>query len=93
MKGELRRRDFLTGLVAVPIAGAYRNPGKVSQKTSGIKSTLKRDTIRLGIIGFGFRGEQLARACKYAHPDWISKQEKTSGRSPPSRGLPVRLWS
>ncbi len=30
-------------------------------------------SLRIGIIGFGFRGEQLARATKHAHPDWIKE--------------------
>jgi predicted dehydrogenase len=30
--------------------------------------------LRIGIIGFGFRGEQLARAAGFAHPDWIEEK-------------------
>jgi predicted dehydrogenase len=36
----------------------------------------KGQLIRLGIIGFGFRGEQLVRAAGYAHPDWIEEKDK-----------------
>ena len=31
------------------------------------------DLIRLGIIGIGNRGEQLAQALGYGHPDWIGR--------------------
>ncbi|MDZ7331595.1 MAG: Gfo/Idh/MocA family oxidoreductase [candidate division KSB1 bacterium] len=30
------------------------------------------ELIRIGIIGFGTRGEQLARALGFAHPEWIA---------------------
>jgi predicted dehydrogenase len=37
------------------------------------ESTLKKSgqLVRVGIIGFGNRGEYLARALGFAHPDWI----------------------
>jgi predicted dehydrogenase len=35
----------------------------------------KGNLVRVGIIGFGFRGEQLARAAGYAHPDWIEEKK------------------
>ncbi len=34
------------------------------------------ETIRLGIIGNGGRGESLIRAAGFAHPDWIEEQRK-----------------
>jgi len=34
------------------------------------------ETIRLGIIGNGGRGESLIRAAGFAHPDWIEEQQK-----------------
>jgi predicted dehydrogenase len=42
------------------------------------KTTLKKpgQLIRLGIIGFGGRGEALAHAAGFAHPDWIEKKKK-----------------
>ena len=33
--------------------------------------------IRLGIIGFGTRGEQLAKSVGFAHPDWIENKRKS----------------
>ena len=40
--------------------------------------TLKNsgELIRIGIIGFGNRGEQLARSLGFAHPQWIENQKK-----------------
>lgn len=34
--------------------------------------------IRIGIIGFGVRGEQLARALGFAHPSWIEERKKSA---------------
>ena len=41
-------------------------------------TTLKKpgQLIRLGIIGFGSRGEALAHAACFTHPDWIEKIKK-----------------
>lgn len=41
------------------------------------KSTFKTqgELIRLGIIGFGARGEQLSRAAGFAHPEWIGNKK------------------
>ncbi|RKY88930.1 gfo/Idh/MocA family oxidoreductase [candidate division KSB1 bacterium] len=42
------------------------------------KYTMKKpgQLIRLGIIGFGGRGEALVRSSGFAHPDWIEKKKK-----------------
>ena len=80
-KVQLKRRDFLTGLGTVPIIGAYGATRNTSNEANSPKESQKRESIRLGIIGFGFRGEQLARATKHAHPDWIREQEKASGKT------------
>ncbi len=81
-KVQLKRRDFITGLGTVPIIGAYGATRNISSEVRSSKESGNSETIRLGIIGFGFRGEQLARATKHAHPDWIKEQEKISGKSP-----------
>lgn len=53
------------------------------------KTTMRRagDLIRIGIIGFGVRGEQLARALGFAHPDWISNRKRSMKRNPLDRSL------
>ncbi|MFC2124213.1 Gfo/Idh/MocA family protein [Bacteroidota bacterium] len=75
----MKRRDILLGLGAIPLIttiGRGNNSEKeLNESPGGINTSLNK-TIRLGVIGFGFRGEQLARAMKLAHPDWIEKQEK-----------------
>ncbi len=38
----------------------------------------KSDLIRIGIVGFGVRGEQIARALGYASPDWLKNQSEES---------------
>ncbi len=39
------------------------------------------ELIRIGIIGFGARGEQLARALGFAHPDWIASVRQQAERN------------
>ncbi len=72
--GKLNRRDFITAVATVPSLGAASEPKITSKESREPKKNKKTETIRIGIIGFGFRGEQLARATKFAHPDWIREQ-------------------
>jgi predicted dehydrogenase len=37
--------------------------------------------IKLGIIGFGSRGEDLARSLGFAHPQWIASQKKSAEKN------------
>jgi predicted dehydrogenase len=41
----------------------------------------KKDLIRIGVIGFGARGEDLARALGCAHPEWIKKSRERAERN------------
>jgi len=50
----------------------------IAAKASTTKS---RELVRIGIIGFGSRGEQLARALGFAHPDWIEAREKAAAQN------------
>lgn len=79
MKGKLRRRDFLAALGTVPLAGTISDSNILEEELSTRKRDGRNEPIRVGLIGYGFRGEQLARATKFAHPDWIREQEKASG--------------
>ena len=36
------------------------------------------ETLRLGIIGYGSRGEYLLRATGFAHPDWLESMKKAA---------------
>jgi predicted dehydrogenase len=47
--------------------------------------------IRLGIIGFGGRGEALAHAAGFAHPDWIEKKKKDARENRLDKGLETFL--
>jgi len=78
----LKRRDFIAGLAAIPLISTDGTTMNDSSEARGLKTSGKGETIRVGIIGFGFRGEQLARATKFAHPDWIREQEKVLDKSP-----------
>lgn len=40
------------------------------------------DPVRIGIIGFGIRGEQLCRALGYATTDWLKDMKESSEKNP-----------
>ncbi len=40
------------------------------------------DPLRIGIIGFGIRGEQLCRALGYATTDWLKNMKEASEKNP-----------
>ncbi|UCE05515.1 MAG: Gfo/Idh/MocA family oxidoreductase, partial [bacterium] len=58
--------------------------GEIDKPSVGVtKTTVKKsgELIRIGIIGFGARGEQLARSLGFAHPDWIESKRKAAERN------------
>ncbi len=57
------------------------------------RTTLKKagELIRLGIIGFGSRGEALAHAAGFAHPDWIERKKKDARENKLDRELETFL--
>ncbi len=63
---DFRRKQILSEL------GLGEAPA-VLPKTTGKKAG---ELIRLGIIGFGGRGEDLMRAAGFAHPDWVEAKRK-----------------
>jgi predicted dehydrogenase len=77
VKNVIGRRDFLMGLGLTPLASSTNLNIKKGYNFNIINKN-SRAKIRLGIIGFGFRGEQLARSLKFAHPDWIEEQKKAA---------------
>jgi predicted dehydrogenase len=77
-KDHVRRRDVLLGLGAIPMIATTRFEKTVSRIVAGKPNKRMSDRLRLGIIGFGFRGEQLARSLKFAHPDWMLDQKSAA---------------
>lgn len=59
----IRRRDFLAGITTIPLLGtSYEsNTDRVPAPSSTSSGS---DPVRLGIIGFGSRGEELVNASK-----------------------------
>jgi predicted dehydrogenase len=45
------------------------------------------DLIRLGIIGYGSRGEDLMRAAGFAHPEWIENAKKAAQKNRLNKSL------
>lgn len=65
-KNKINRRDFLASVASVPLVGTTginRTRSENFSKDSPIKSD---DPLRLGIVGFGNRGEELVSAIKEA---------------------------
>jgi len=58
--------------------GEIQEVPKVIPKT---KMKESRELVRIGIIGFGARGEQLSRSLGFAHPDWIESKRDSAKRN------------
>ncbi|GAG09258.1 unnamed protein product, partial [marine sediment metagenome] len=50
-----------------------------------------KELIRLGIIGFGGRGEALVHAAGFSHPDWIERKKKQAKDNKLNKGLETFL--
>ena len=50
-----------------------------------------KELARLGIIGFGGRGEALVHAAGFAHPDWIERKKKQAKENKLNKGLEAFL--
>lgn len=57
------------------------------------KTTMKKhgELIRLGIIGYGGRGEHLVRAAGFAHPDWVERKKKDAEKNKFDKALEIFL--
>jgi predicted dehydrogenase len=92
-RDNINRREFMKGIGILPAAGALsvaikeETPDKKSAGNPAVASLGKDRPLRLGLIGFGFRGEQLARALKFALPSWIKEQEKFMEKNPGNNEL------
>lgn len=59
-KSTIKRRDFLAGIASVPLLGSSM---EIQKETTGSSSVaVEKDPLRLGIIGFGKRGEELVKS-------------------------------
>ncbi|UCE93468.1 MAG: Gfo/Idh/MocA family oxidoreductase [Flavobacteriaceae bacterium] len=80
-------------LGAVWWAGAYGTVGKKRQRDALLEQlniqpslpspvpAITGEPVRLGIIGFGIRGEQLCRSLGYATDEWIADMEAAAERA------------
>jgi predicted dehydrogenase len=50
-----------------------------------------KELVRLGIIGFGIRGQDLVQAAGFVHPDWIEKEKKQAKANKLNKGLETFL--
>ncbi len=79
---DFKKKEILAEL------GISRKAPAVLPKTILKKS---KELVRLGIIGFGVRGEDLVRGAGYAHPDWIEKKKKQAKENKLDKGLETFL--
>lgn len=65
---------------------AHSRSKSLERKRNSIQQSINTDsfhiprvdssqTINVGVVGFGLRGEQLCRGLGYAHPDWLSQEK------------------
>jgi predicted dehydrogenase len=71
------------------LAGSAQREKKFLLETLNIKASpppatgpMSGDPVRLGIIGFGIRGEQLCRALGFATTDWVKEMQEASSKNP-----------
>lgn len=86
-------------LGAVWWAGAASTVGKRRERTAILEQLnitpslppavpgISGDPIRVGIIGFGIRGEQLCRSLGFATKEWIADMELEVQENPNNKGL------
>ncbi len=55
--------------------------------TTSFHTTASNDRINIGIIGFGWRGESLAKSLGFVHPDWIKSNRLAAEKNPRHMGL------
>lgn len=80
-KRLLGRREFIGGMGMLTFAGQIdRSMTELTKE--GVERGKSDERIKLGIIGFGFRGEQLARAMGFATEDWIEEQKSIAAKEP-----------
>ena len=82
LSDDFKKKEILAEL------GISKKTPEVLPKTDLKKS---RELIRLGIIGFGGRGEALVHAAGFAHPDWIEKKKKQAKDNKLNKGLETFL--
>jgi predicted dehydrogenase len=75
---DYRNRQILNEL------GMDKKAPAVLPKTSPRKGG---GAIRVGIIGFGGRGENVARAAGFAHPDWVEQEKKSAAENEQNTAL------
>jgi len=57
-KKIIKRRDFLAGIASFPIIGSTLETQKETTESTASLPAEKSDPLRLGIVGFGKRGEE-----------------------------------
>jgi len=77
----LGRREFIGGMGMLTLAGQM-DPSRAEKTRERPEIWKFNENVRLGIIGFGFRGEQLARALGFATEDWIEEQKLKATEDP-----------
>ena len=61
----IKRRDFLSGIASVPLLGASQDMPEQSMGSTKSSHSENSEPLRLGLIGYGKRGEALLIAVKF----------------------------
>lgn len=76
-------------------AGDVKRERKMLLETLNIKAAappatgpMSGDPVRVGIIGFGIRGEQLCRALGFATNEWLAEMQQAREKNPGDTRLP-----
>ena len=90
------RRDIVKGMATVPVLGAFYRKRKhdrqlknsilenlnINQEEAGEEPPVASgSTIKLGIIGFGIRGPQIAAAFGFMHPDNVEALKEAAAKN------------
>lgn len=76
------------------LAGSAKREKQFLLETLNIKASpppasgpMSGDPVRVGIIGFGIRGEQLCRSLGFATTDWLKGMEESATKNPDDKRL------
>lgn len=77
-KAKINRRKAIKLASALPLVGYFGlgNGLDKARYPDFLPTKFRKKSLRLGIIGFGIRGEQLVRAAGFATPQWTDKMKQ-----------------
>jgi predicted dehydrogenase len=84
---SLLKKKSLDNFRKNEILSELQEKSESSAVAARVTTKKTRELVRIGIIGFGSRGEQLSRALGFAHPAWIESRKKSAEQNKMDRTL------